>query len=148
MAATVISVVSPYMVTPSLKIEKPPDWKSGGCGCVKSTVWYRYQSDLISFTTSGTDLLLVFIFIVSSSEYIEILLMLLSMTSAVRIPWATSAANLPRRLGSSTVSDIVLTMQFVVSSSRKIPSIMDCSCITQQKITLSYAEQWIKLFSI
>lgn len=33
MAATVISVVSPCMVTPSLKIEKPPE-KSGGGGCV------------------------------------------------------------------------------------------------------------------
>ena len=32
MAATVISVVSSCMVTPSLKIEKPPDLKSGGGG--------------------------------------------------------------------------------------------------------------------
>lgn len=102
----------------------------------RQTGIYQHQSFKISSVISRTVLLLVSIFTVSSTRYILILPTLLSMMSEVRIPQAISGDNRFLRFTSSVIKDIFMTLQVLASNSLIIRLMMDCSCITQQKIML------------
>ena len=108
---------------------------------------FQFQINRILRATSSGFKCVVSIFFVFKLQYFASREALRSIIPSVRKPAAISPFS--RRTSSSSlhINDTFISLQQVILRRQRISSIILCSCITQQNIMLSYAEQPIKLLS-